>query len=1061
MEINELIQKLSSFVDDQYKKPQTMSQAQISLEDILKNDSQKILEVAEDSSKRSQHDNIHSVIKELYKESESDAKSIDTPKIKNMIYRACCSREKKKFEDLKTRNQAPRSVRCHINTVNRLYESQRGYDRRVEVSKLLYEQKILGNNKQRPRINNHSRSIVRKINKWKPIYKRTPDIVAKNKNYLESKRKENMAKQEEEEEKQWKLLQSKRVDAHTKEKRKNSKQCQQYYTETVVQGLKAKELKLKEKKEIYHPQLPGIPHINKRGRKQNKGEFGERLYSHSEKREEKLNQLINVSLKTHSFKPNINKHSKKVLERSARRKNTSRNKDLYHLHNSVERASNWIQSYSTSDDKVREFIKDWGEKTLDTRSDSKRMEYMTKNSEDTFSSGNFTLPQKFDDFKGFIDSYEASLSKAILVEEKYGTKQTVYEPTQEVTESQEVSNYYERNPDQVEPNAQNTKDGHYGDINENYQTSRFNEEAPKESENSKSEEDQDHTSKYHSRIEDGKSGPILNITVSDNSRINPIHNEGQRQDESGQKFFHDEIPNQPKEQVDKVEGIENLSQHEEIHQIFENFNNEINEEIKQNSSQDPRDKQSLEESKESIMEEINEQISDLSVQNKKIVQDFLNEMFDNYADQESSKSQTSIPSLHHKGTEKNSKRASFTPMSKIETLRDLVSQLQNRRASHAPGQHIDSFSSQSKEQKKVLKSKTSRHNHKEEIVVENLEKEPSLKEDGFIKISVEEHKKLLEQAKKLEDLIQGNFEANQILPSQHDEVSRRLDNDENSKLNITQSSHTQSLQHNNSVNEKVCKIESKSTLRPEHHPAGSRKRMSQPNFPPEAHKKADLRRSKLETNSKRSGSKSKNKQKIDKSGTQKGSKKAKTGKSHQVSAKGQPSVPMVDNQRLQDLIKAQELSAQPQDKMLPLQDQDELMKLLSEEEAIEQQKKKSALFKTEERKSRDSWTEKCELLEERVRSIIKNENDDHSEKSIQKRKLLGNLLNYAMSETRSAREGSEINGSERSFKIPPEILDELEKLGFDTLKILGAVMDQFSYLFVQKKKKKNHRKKVI
>ncbi len=80
--MNELIEKLSSFVDEQCVKPKNGAQSQLSEENISKRVSEKILEVAEESSKSIPHTNMQKVMKELYKDDDQIEKSIDTPKIK-------------------------------------------------------------------------------------------------------------------------------------------------------------------------------------------------------------------------------------------------------------------------------------------------------------------------------------------------------------------------------------------------------------------------------------------------------------------------------------------------------------------------------------------------------------------------------------------------------------------------------------------------------------------------------------------------------------------------------------------------------------------------------------------------------------------------------------------------------------------------------------------------------------------------------------------------------------------------------------------------------------------
>lgn len=81
--MNELIEKLSSFVDEQCVKPKNNgAQSQLYEENISKRVSEKILEVAEESSKSIPHTNMQKVMKELYKDDDQIEKSIDTPKIK-------------------------------------------------------------------------------------------------------------------------------------------------------------------------------------------------------------------------------------------------------------------------------------------------------------------------------------------------------------------------------------------------------------------------------------------------------------------------------------------------------------------------------------------------------------------------------------------------------------------------------------------------------------------------------------------------------------------------------------------------------------------------------------------------------------------------------------------------------------------------------------------------------------------------------------------------------------------------------------------------------------------
>lgn len=93
-------------------------------------------------------------------------------------------------------------------------------------------------------------------------------------------------------------------------------------------------------------------------------------------------------------------------------------------------------------------------------------------------------------------------------------------------------------------------------------------------------------------------------------------------------------------------------------------------------------------------------------------------------------------------------------------------------------------------------------------------------------------------------------------------------------------------------------------------------------------------------------------------------------------------------------------------------------------------------------------------MEERIGQILKAESNDQSEKSKQKRALLEKLLTYAASESRSVRSGSDLNESIGNFNIPQSLLDELEELGVDIMKLLNDIIDQYSYLFTKRKKNK-------
>jgi hypothetical protein len=98
-----------------------------------------------------------------------------------------------------------------------------------------------------------------------------------------------------------------------------------------------------------------------------------------------------------------------------------------------------------------------------------------------------------------------------------------------------------------------------------------------------------------------------------------------------------------------------------------------------------------------------------------------------------------------------------------------------------------------------------------------------------------------------------------------------------------------------------------------------------------------------------------------------------------------------------------------------------------------------------------SWRSKCEALEAKVEKLLSEENAE-TERSIQKRKLLEKLLSYAISESNSVKSG--VKSRSQSFNIPQSLLDELEELGVDIMKMLNEIIDQYSYLFTKRKKHK-------
>ena len=147
------------------------------------------------------------MIKELFHDCEiGDNKSTETGKLGSMIYRAWWDKKANKFgklfyhylflsnhfltsvliENNRTRNSWSRPLKANLATVDRLYESQRNYDKRLEISKYLSHQHAMRYNKS-PKVNSHSKSLLSKTNNWKPIYKRVDQVLAASSSNLDQK----------------------------------------------------------------------------------------------------------------------------------------------------------------------------------------------------------------------------------------------------------------------------------------------------------------------------------------------------------------------------------------------------------------------------------------------------------------------------------------------------------------------------------------------------------------------------------------------------------------------------------------------------------------------------------------------------------------------------------------------------------------------------------------------------------------------------------------------------------------------------------------------------------
>lgn len=136
---------------------------------------------------------------------------------------------------------------------------------------------------------------------------------------------------------------------------------------------------------------------------------------------------------TPTFKPRINRNSKRILEKSARKKRSRNMKyDSLYQTNSVDNLSKMFYSTTDNTSNLPELLKEFN--SAMHYASKKTDDYRTKGqTEATFTSHNYgTAPQNTEDnFKHMLDSYEQNLSNAILVEEQ--KKQGTIEPSHQLS----------------------------------------------------------------------------------------------------------------------------------------------------------------------------------------------------------------------------------------------------------------------------------------------------------------------------------------------------------------------------------------------------------------------------------------------------------------------------------------------------------------------------------------------------------------------------------------------------------------------------------------------------
>jgi len=110
-----------------------------------------------------------------------------------------------------------RTIDEHLQTVNRLYETQGIYDKRLEVNRFLIAQYELRYNQEKPEINDKSLSMLSESG-WKPIHERTNEILIKKRNEIHHLKDRLDELRLEKESQEFEEIERLRVDKSTKNK---------------------------------------------------------------------------------------------------------------------------------------------------------------------------------------------------------------------------------------------------------------------------------------------------------------------------------------------------------------------------------------------------------------------------------------------------------------------------------------------------------------------------------------------------------------------------------------------------------------------------------------------------------------------------------------------------------------------------------------------------------------------------------------------------------------------------------------------------------------------------
>lgn len=124
--------------------------------------------------------------------------------------------------------------------MQRLYDTQLVYDRKLEVCKYLAAQNEVRFNKDKPSINEKSENLLYESNNWKPLHLRTGEVIQKANQQLEKLKERVNEERMKKELEQQKIIEQNRVDRHTKGKKVKAEDWEELYNQRFKKYLEVK-----------------------------------------------------------------------------------------------------------------------------------------------------------------------------------------------------------------------------------------------------------------------------------------------------------------------------------------------------------------------------------------------------------------------------------------------------------------------------------------------------------------------------------------------------------------------------------------------------------------------------------------------------------------------------------------------------------------------------------------------------------------------------------------------------------------------------------------------------